>query len=409
MDEKSKKIKERLENLGSMLRNEESMVGDVMERINAFPSEKKSVCRKHEKVLNVWPWWRKLIAVSALAAVALFSIHSFGDGMVQAAEVLSKAAKAAANLQSVFMQAQMRTLPRDNFELIGTEYEFVPIKMWKVFDGSSNSPWRVEKPGRVVVMDGQQSTLWIRPKSAARGGRNSGFVVFLKRILDVHLVIDEAVMLSQRKGSQSKVFEETDKSGKKRLVVVVDVPALGDFSQNAYLKNTSIVESDTQRIFRFDAKTLFLEELEIYVKTKNEKTLVFAIESVHCNKAIESAMFNLNLPSDVAWSKAAEAMPGTKYQTMGPREVARAIFTASANEDWNEFLKFYPRDSLSDGLKKKMARVKLLSLGEPFQSGLYSGWFVPYEIELSSGHVIKHNLAVRNDNKAKRYIFDGGL
>ena len=398
-----KDIESRLENLGTMLRSEESMVSDVMERVNALP-KKSEVKVKAKSVASFWPRWRRLVAFGAIAAATLFSVQFFKGGMTEAAEVLSKAAKAAAQLKSVFLQVQMRTLPRDNFELIGAQYDLVPIKMWKDFSAKGNGRWRIEKSGRVVVMDGKKSILWIKPDSAAEGGRNSGFVVFLKKMLDVHLVMDEAAMLANRENVQSKVFED-----KGQIVVVVDVPALGDFSSNAYLKNRSIIEADTQRIFRFDAETLFLKELEIYVKEKSNKTLVLAIEDVRCNPELTDETFTLQLPANVNWHKPAAAMPGTKYQTMGPREVARAIFEASSREDWDEFVKFYPRATVSDAMKRKMAGVKLLSLGEPFQSGLYRGWFVPYEIELRGGHVIKHNLAVRNDNKAKRFIFDGGL
>ena len=408
MTKDCKDIESRLENLGTMLRSEESMVSDVMTRVNALP-QKRELKRKKKVTASYWPWWKRMAAFGAVAAAALFSVQFYQGGMTEAAEVLSKAAKAAAQLQSVFLQVQVRTLPRDNFEMIGTEYELVPHKLWKDHTAKGSGRWRIEKPGRVVVMDGNKSILWIKPNSAARGGRNSGFVVFLKELLDVHLVIDEAAMLANRKNVQSRVFEETNSEGKRQMVVIVNVPALGDFSKNAYLKNQSIIESDTQRIFRFDAETMFLEELEIYVKTKTGKTLVLAIEEVRCNEPLADDIFTLQLPANVNWSKKVYALPGTKYQSMGPREVARAIFEASQNEDWDEFGRFYPRTTVSDSLKDKMAGAKLRSLGEPFQSGLYTGWFVPYEIELRSGRVIKHNLAVRNDNKAKRFIFDGGL
>jgi hypothetical protein len=50
----------------------------------------------------------------------------------------------------------------------------------------------------------------------------------------------------------------------------------------------------------------------------------------------------------------------------------------------------------------------VISVGEPFQSGLYAGYFVPYEIRLRDGTVKKYKLAVRNDNPAHRWVVDGG-
>jgi hypothetical protein len=39
----------------------------------------------------------------------------------------------------------------------------------------------------------------------------------------------------------------------------------------------------------------------------------------------------------------------------------------------------------------------------------FAGWFVPYEIRFKDGTVKKHNLGVRDDNPAKRYVVDGGI
>ena len=94
---------------------------------------------------------------------------------------------------------------------------------------------------------------------------------------------------------------------------------------------------------------------------------------------------------------------------MSPKEVAYAFFQAWADEDWEELLKFWPHSGVSEELKQHMGGLKITSIGEPFKSGLYPGWFVPYEIKFKNGGIKKMNLAVRNDNAAKRYIIDGGF
>jgi len=60
-------------------------------------------------------------------------------------------------------------------------------------------------------------------------------------------------------------------------------------------------------------------------------------------------------------------------------------------------------------MKDIFGGLEIISIGEPFKSGKYPGWFVPYEIEFKSGGVKKFNLAVRNDNAAKRWQVDGGF
>ena len=51
----------------------------------------------------------------------------------------------------------------------------------------------------------------------------------------------------------------------------------------------------------------------------------------------------------------------------------------------------------------------MISIGEPFQSGLYPGWYVPYDIVLADGTHKQFKLAVRNDNPPRRWLQDGGF
>jgi len=89
--------------------------------------------------------------------------------------------------------------------------------------------------------------------------------------------------------------------------------------------------------------------------------------------------------------------------------MAEAFFHACEDENWDEVKKFWPVSDIPQRIKDILGGLKLISLGDPFQSGRYPGWFVPYEIRFRNGSVKKMNLAVRNDNPAKRYVFDGGL
>jgi len=94
---------------------------------------------------------------------------------------------------------------------------------------------------------------------------------------------------------------------------------------------------------------------------------------------------------------------------MEPKEVARAFFQACADENWDEFLKFWSASEADQRIKDYLGGIEIISIGEPFKSGRYSGWFIPYEIKLRSGDIKKHNLAIRNDNPAQRYVVDGGI
>ncbi len=74
--------------------------------------------------------------------------------------------------------------------------------------------------------------------------------------------------------------------------------------------------------------------------------------------------------------------------------------------DWQRVATVY---KVNDEIKQDYGGIQVISVGEAFRSGMYAGWFVPYEIRMPGGRIKKHNLAVRNDNPQQRFILDGGF
>lgn len=354
----------------------------------------------------------KLVAAAAaIIVIAALSITFWHKSIptASAAQVLAEAAEATENLRSVHIKAQVRTIPHDNFELIGLDYDFVPNEMWKEFDGTPEGKWRIEKPGRIVVMDGNSSLLLIKPNRAAKGGVHTGFVGWLQPLLDVDKVLDSELRLAQAQSSELLLTHGQGPDGRDKLIVTVEALAQGDFT-NDWLKNKSIPASDNCRIYTFDAQTKLLEGLEVYVHTEKEDVLVLKITDIEYNVEINPSLFALALPQDVIWyGEPKELADNLKYQQMTPKETAMAFFQACAREDWDEFLKFWSASAVDQQLKDYLGGLEIVSIGEPFKSGLYPGWFVPYEIKFKNGYTKKMNLAVRNDNPARRYVVDGGI
>ena len=119
-------------------------------------------------------------------------------------------------------------------------------------------------------------------------------------------------------------------------------------------------------------------------------------------------MFTFDLPANVNWMVGADEKKAPSVTLDGPRAAASFFFDALAREDWDAALEVSYGTRVSDVVKRVYGGMQVISLGEPFKSGLYPGYFVPYEIRLKNGYVKKHNLAVRNDNKAHRWMMDGG-
>ncbi len=353
----------------------------------------------------------KCTAAAVIIIAVLLSLDIFhqSTATASATEVFKQAFKVASSLSSVHIKAQMRAPGRgDNLRTIDIDADFVPVEMWKEF-GSEKGKWRIENPARKMVCDGNSTIQLMGPLHAHKTGAYDTGRWFPLSLLDVGKIIDRELIFAKEHGSNFELTHEVGDNGSAWLVVVVEAKALGDFT-NDYLKNRGFEMSDHTRIYTFDEQTKKLESLEVYVHTEDEDVLVFEVTDVKYNPDTVEDLFTLELPDDVIWLEEPEVLSDNeRYQQMGPKEMATAFFEACASEDWEEYLKFNPASEVSREMKDYLGGLQIISIGEPFKSGLYPGWFVPYEIKLKSGHIKKHNLALRNDNRAGRYVVDGGL
>jgi len=355
----------------------------------------------------------KLAAAVIIIALVL-SLNLWEKSIpLAAAEILANATEAVTSLNSIHIDAQMRTLPRDNFAYISLEHDFVQIEMWKRTDDTGLVQWRIDKPGRLVLMDGASTVLFIRPGYACESGPSPDSYCYdsywCGHILDVKKLLDSELSKA-RQSEDAELFTANEKhiDGSDVLIVEVTVPAKVD--KDDYLRNKFISDSDHRRVYCFDANTNLLKSFEIYVITDDSEVKIFETTSIECNPLIDDSVFTLDLPENVVWDKEPEILPDNeKYENMMPKEAATTFFTACAEENWDEYLKFNSQSHVPQSSKDYLGGIEVISIGEPFQSGGYSGWFIPYEIKLRDGYVKKHNLALRNDNPSNRWQVDGGI
>jgi len=259
-----------------------------------------------------------------------------------------------------------------------------------------------------VVMDGASTIQFIEPNAAFRAGPSVGIATWLKPMLDADQVLYRESALARTDKTVTRVSEELRPDGR-QIVLTVERSAAGDFT-NDWMRNKSVTAADHCRVFRFDSVTKRLEGLEIHVSTERGPVLVFEITEIRYNESFDPALFALELPPGVVWSyPPAEMPPPSHILPDNPRETAVMFLEGLAQRDWQRVFDVYPRSDLSDSLKDYWGGVEILHIGEPFQSGLYPGWFVPYEIKAASGQIKKHNLTVRNDNPQQRFFVDGGF
>ena len=348
-------------------------------------------------------------ALVALAVVLPVSVFMKSTPTASAAEIFYQAAEAMNGLTSFHIKVRMRTPPNDNFHYIRLDRDFTEIDFWKQCTDDQWGKWRLESPGRVVVMDGRTSTMFMKHLNEVHEVEDPSPERYWKECLvEVNKVMAREARRASERPAEFASYRETDADGREMIVVAVEMPThvpLTDYLRNKYLEN-----SDHLKIYRFNAQTKLLEDLQIYIHTDSVDVLVFQLVEAEYNVELDPGLFRLDLPEDVIRSVPPEILPDNeRYEKMTPEEAATTFFTACAAEDWDELVKFLGQTGVSQPMKDYLGGLEIISIGEAFQSANYRGWFVPYEIKLRSGQTKKHNLALRKDNPARRFQLDGGI
>jgi hypothetical protein len=353
-------------------------------------------------------WGFGLGAAATAAAVILIMALAVPKVQAKAADVMAKGARAMANLTSVHLRGQLRTRAGDNMSYIDADEDFYPIELWKQL--VPEAKWRVEKPGRVCLMDGQQTILYLKDAKIGNkfaGASRSAFDTdWLHRIANLSNTISNELRHAQAQGWKLALTEETGGDG--RLKSIVSVMAKCGLPDDDYTKNKFFHDADTRRVYRFDAQSERLEAVQIYLVRATGEVQIFDLNQIEYDQPIDPSVWQLDLPADVTWVQEPQKLPDNeKYASMTAEQAARAFFEACGREDWTEVAKF--EAALNGQLKDYLGGVEIISLGKSFTSKNYGGRFVPYAIKLKNGETHKHNLAVRKDNPAHRWQVDGGI
>jgi hypothetical protein len=382
---------------------EVSLVKPVMQRVHAIQTERE---RNSIMTKLFTRWGFGLSAAAGAAAIILIAFLVFPKAQATAAEVMTKGAQAVAKLTSIHLRGQVRTYPADNFSFINADSPFYTIELWKQFE--PDLKWRVEKPGRVALMDGQSTLLYIKPANEAfkfsKPSPSAFDTEWLHRIANLSNTISNELDNARAKGWKLNLTEETGTDG--RLKSVVTVLAKSGVPDNDYCKNTFMENADTRRVYRFDAQSKLLESVQIYLTRPSGEVQIFDLSQIDYNQPIDSRVWKLELPVDVSWARLPEQLSklpdNEKYASITAEQAARAFFEACARKDWNEAGKFM--SPVTQGLKDYLGGLEIVSLGESFTSKTYPGRFVPYEIKLQPQ---EFNVRVSNANVAKRCVVTG--
>ncbi|MCU0914019.1 MAG: hypothetical protein MUC88_05590 [Planctomycetes bacterium] len=347
-------------------------------------------------------------AVVVLALVLSVSLFVTSTPSASAAEVFYQAAQAMGRMTSFHIRVEMRTPPGDNFAHIGLDYDFVTIDFWKQFTEDEWGKWRLESPGRIVVMDGQKSIMLSKPEHVVESVDRNPERYWRESLVQAGAVMTREAQHAAERPADFSTHREPGADGRDKIVIAVEAPAR--VAEGDYLRNKYIEDSDHLKVYSFDAETKLLEDLQIFVHAGGKDVLVYRLVRAEYNVALDPRLFRLELPPNAIYYKPLEVLPdNAKHENMTPKEAATAFFTACASEDWDEALKFMNQTRVSQRFKDYLGSLEIIEIGEPFQSGSYAGWFVPYQLRLKSGALKSQNLALVKDPSANRFVYDGGI
>jgi outer membrane lipoprotein-sorting protein len=357
-------------------------------------------------------WGLGLGATAGAVAVVVAALVTAPKIQAAAFVVMTKGAEAAAKLTTIHIRGQLRTAPNENFSYINPDLDFVTVELWKQF--GPELKWRVDKPGRLAVMDGQSTVLYIKTANMGLKVPHSSSSAFdtqwLHEMADVSGTLNNELTAIKAHGWPVTLAREQGADGNTKSVITVE--AKSGLPDSDYLKNKFFSTANTRRVYVFDDQSQLLESVKIYLHADSGEKLIFELDQIDYNQPIDPGVFQPQLPANVAWEQEMQILPDNeKYAAMTPEQAARAFFEACGREDWNEAAKFWTMTG-DTRLRQFLGGLEVINIGNHFTSALTAiggPLFVPYEIKLKGGYVKKFNLALKKDGKTGRWYVDGGI
>jgi RNA polymerase sigma factor (sigma-70 family) len=168
--------------------------------------------------------------------------------------------------------------------------------------------------------------------------------------------------------------------------------------------------------------TLIKGALKIMAWTKAKTAIVVGVAVILAAGTTPMVIHHYRTNASIfSWTQELSDSDNASYERLtgtAPAEAARTFLEVCGREDWEGAAKFlWPKGNpLSDDFKSLYGGMEIVSLGKPFKGKViawknaeYAGIYVPYEIRLKDGTIKKWQLAIRCDNPAKRWYFDGGM
>lgn len=353
-------------------------------------------------------------ATSMAAIVAIAITFMLNTPAYAARRYFSNAIIAANEVKSMIIKLKVRTKADEPIDYINPECDFVPATIKAIYDDPIL--WSIEKQGgRCLLYKGEESDKnltyqWIDKQDGSIGWVSDYYGIDN----DLAPFIDPRQLLNlERKAAENKKGTRYEIADNGTTVNVRAITmAQGNYSESDYMLNTSLAEANTIREYTFDRASRRLTKLRIDMVISSELQItVIDSESIVYDEPMTADNLTDKELDKVKFSSLEPTVEkNSPLQGISAHKAAKIILQAM-NEWDTDILNtaMYYYRNLIDQLKSKYGGVKVISIGKPFKSGLYPGYIVKCKVALSSGEEDELILALRNDNKEKVWLLDGGL
>lgn len=379
---------------------------DMRERILQAAEQAAAQSKRKKSRMGYW-----LGAISSAAAVIVVAITLTLNNPVYAArKYFSGAIMAASDIKSMVMKLSVRTKADEPIDYLNPSLDFIPATV-KVIYGEPML-WSMEKKdGRNVLCNGDGYVYeWIGGKDGRVGRKKSANGVVdsdLAAFLDPRLLLEAERRTAERnKGTKYQVIDNGE-----LVVVTAMTTAQGDFSESEYSLNTSLAEASTIRVYSFAKSSGELVQMRIDIVVEGKPITVIESESISYNEPLTAETLSDKDLSQIDFHSMDIAVAASSPLVGITADEAAKIILKAMNEWEMEILNtaMAPYKSLIDKLEPMYKGLEVKSIEKAVKSGLYPGRFVKCKVVLPNGKKETLTLALRNDNKAKVWLVDGGL
>ncbi len=383
---------------------------DLRSRILKAAAEQEKAAQQAKPRRSRLTYW--IGAVASMAAVVAIAItFTLNTPAYAARKYFSGAIMVASDIKTMVMKLSVRTKTDEPIAHFNPSLDFIPATV-KVIYGEPML-WSIEKKdGRNVLCKGDGYIYeWIGGKDGRVGWKriDDGIVDSdLATFLDPRLLLEAERRTAERnKGTKYQVIDNGE-----LVVVTAMTTAQGDFSESKYQLNTSLAEASTVRVYSFAKSTGELVQMRIDIVVNDKPITVIQSESIAYNEPLTASdlsdkdLNQIEFPSIEITNNTNSPLAGITAD-----EAAKIILKAM-NEWDTEILNtamHYFKGDLMKVVEKRYRGLEVKSIEKAVKSGLYPGRFVKCKVVLPDGKKETLVLALRNDNKEKVWLLDGGL